>query len=89
MLRNREGKIIEISDKHNPYFQHKNGRTADMIEEYIRTHDDNNSPVFGDKEVNDLLGLVCQETAGVLDPKTIAIYGIYCGLAWAERASDR
>lgn len=85
MLMNVNGELIEVSDKRNPYFQHKNGATADMIQEYMRTHDDTNSPCFGDEELKDLLGLVCQETEGKLDPKTIAIYGIYCGLAWAEK----
>lgn len=85
MLKYQNGEFIEVSDKLNPYFQHKNGETAEMVLEYIRTHDDTNSPAFGDTEVNDLLGLVIHETEGVLDPKTIAIYGIYCGLAWAEK----
>ena len=84
MVMMKNGELTEVADNLNPYFQHKNGETADLIEEYIRTHDDSNSPVFGDTEINDLLGLVVQETGGVLDPKTIAIYGIYCGLAWAE-----
>ena len=89
MLMNVNGELIEVSNKMNPYLQHKNGETAEMVLEYIRTHDDTNSPVFGDKEVNDLLGLVMQENCDtgkdLLDPKTIAIYGIYCGLAWAEK----
>ena len=89
MLMNVNGELKEVSNKLNPYFKHQNGETAEMVLEYIRTHDSTNSPVIGETEINDLLGLVMQETCdkpcGLLDPKTIALYGIYCGLAWAEK----
>ena len=66
-------------------YDHKNGKIADMIEEYIKTHDNTNSPIFGDKEIDDIVGLVLKKTEGVLDPKELVIYSIYAGLAWAEK----
>ena len=83
---NKDGEVIVLDDReHNPYFRHKDGEAMTMVREYIRTHDDNNSPVFGDKEILDICAAVSYET-GVVDPMLIAQYAIYYGLALAEKS---
>lgn len=76
--------FIAVADEmNNPYLHHKDGDAAKIVRDYIATHDDGNSPVFGDKEIFDILGMVNTDT-GILDPKTAVVYGIYYGLALAE-----
>lgn len=44
----------------------------------------NSLNLFGEEEITDLLGLTCDQTGGICDPKLAAVFGIWYGMFLGE-----
>ena len=81
MLTLKNGEVVEVSNL-DPGFHHENGEAAKMAIEWMKRYEDLH--LFGEDQIMDILGLACEQTGGICDPKLAVKYGIWYGIFFGE-----
>lgn len=76
-------KYLDLKPDYSAYHEMNGGRVSALVDAYVASHDDSNSPAFGFDDILDIYGTSLERCNG-LNPEDLIELGIYAGLALAE-----